>query len=191
MFLARSSSDPVVNYCRTFEVVLYTALPILWSGKLTKRRKLPMRGKKNKARNIRTSRSIVSRKLTDKLIGEFEELILEGLPINKCCDYLGVSKTAFFEWKKKGEDYIQQLDRGETPERPEDEMYALFLQATSKAFAEWQLNIHRRSMQTRSKYSSMWVRDMTQLERRDRENWSRSETIAVTDAAPLPDDYYL
>jgi len=119
------------------------------------------------------------------------ELILEGLPVNRSCDYLGISEQSFYTWKSKGEEYLRAVCEGKKPKNKGDEIHGLFVQAVVRAKATWQLEILRRSMQIESPKSSMWIRDMTLLERRDRANWSRNETLHVDDATILPDEAYL
>lgn len=156
------------------------------------RKKLPLRKRKDNPRYIRLSRAAGHPpKLSEELIVEFVKVILEGLPIEKCCDYLGVSRQAYYEWKVRGEKFLFKRDSGAKPEHPDDELHAIFVQSVSRAEASWQLDKHRNSLQNNSKNKSDWVRDITQLERRDRRHWSRSETVSVTDTTPLPDEAYL
>lgn len=155
--------------------------------------KLPFRGRKKGAvRYIRMTRKVGRPpKLTEKLIEDCVELILEGLPINRTCDYLGITQDSFYDWKQRGEKWLQEVSSGHKPEYPEYELHGLFVQCVVRAKATWMLEILRRSMQNASKKTSMWIRDMTLMERRDRSNWGRSETVSITDSAPLPDDSYL
>ena len=158
-------------------------------------RKLPIRGRRIATTESipgrpRTSRNPASSKLTDKLIDEMCVLIAkDGLPIDICCDYLGITSHTYYFWKDKGEKYLLELDTKEGPEHKGDKAEAVFVQAILKARALWQLNIRRRSFG--KDYKSTWVRDMTQLERRDRKNWGRNETIRHEEAASVPDSSYL
>ena len=167
------------------------------SSRVKKRRplkeKLPLRTRKNKTiRYIRMRRKIgPMSKISEKLIARCVELILEGLPINRSCDYLGITQDAFYDWKQRGEKYLQEIYTGRKPEYPEYEIFGLFVNCVVRAKAEWQLELLRRSMQDESTKSSMWIRDMTLMERRDRSNWGRSESVTITDSAPLPDESYL
>lgn len=154
---------------------------------------LPLRGKKKKDRFVvKLSQKLGNPpKMTDALLTECVELILEGLPVNKTCDYLGIPEQTFYRWRTKGEKYLRDIAEGEKPDNPDHVLYGIFVQSVVRAKAEWQLGVIRRSMQTKSKHTSLWVRDMTMLERRDRANWGRSEQIQVSDAAILPDEAYL
>lgn len=152
----------------------------------------PRRKKKTKAKRkvvLATRAAGKARKLTDKLIEECCELILEGLPIERTCDYLGISRAAYYQWKERGERFLNQLHDKSGPDYPEDESYAVFVQAVVRSKAEWQLALLRRSFGEKNK--ATWVRDMTMMERRDRQNWGRSEVISHVASAPLPDDSYL
>lgn len=159
----------------------------------SKRRPVVQRRKKTKKKKqykvLATRRLGRARKLTDKLIDEAIELILEGLPVERVCDYLSISSACYYEWKDKGERYLNQLHEARGPEFKEDEDCAVFVQAVVRAKAEWQLGILRRSFQDKNK--ATWIRDMTMMERRDRVHWGRSESFANVTAAPLPDDSYL
>ncbi len=131
----------------------------------------------------------ITRKCTPRLIKECVKLILEGLPIESVCDFLTISRSAYYDWKEKGERYLDQSYTSRNPEYPEDEPCAIFVQAVIRARASWQRAILQRSFQDANK--ATWIRDMTMLERRDRAIWGRNETVSVIDAPPLPDDSYL
>jgi len=128
-------------------------------------------------------------KLSNKLIEKAIGLLLEGLPIDAVCDYLTITPHTYYMWKEKGEKYLLEENTPRGPEFPEDAAEARFLIAVSKARAEHQLSLVRRSFG--DKNTPTWVRDMTILERRDRKNWGRNETIQVTDTASTPDEAYL
>jgi hypothetical protein len=126
--------------------------------------------------------------LTEKLIQEIVDLILEGMPHYMACRYLCICVNTMYSWKSRGESYINTLSNGSKPD-PEDEIYALYVLLTEKAFAQWQLKLLRRSF--RDKSSATWIRDMTMLERRDRTHWGRSERVEQASAPPLPDEAYM
>ena len=154
------------------------------------RRKTTNRKKNKRVKVVLATRGLTrQKKLTTKLIKECVELILEGLPIDRVCDYLSVSRAAFYQWKDKGERYLNEIHTSSGVAYPEDEDCAVFVQAVVRAKAEWQLGILRRSFQEKNK--ATWIRDMTMMERRDRANWGRSEVINTVASAPLPDDSYL
>jgi hypothetical protein len=111
------------------------------------------------------------------------------LPIERTCDYLGISTASYYDWKDKGERYLNQLHDKKGPQYPEDEDCAAFVQAVVQAKAAWQLGILRRSFGDQNK--ATWIRDMTMMERRDRPNWGRNESFVAVTSAPLPDDSYL
>lgn len=154
---------------------------------------LPRRGKNTGTVRYLKLSSRVGRfpKINEKLIKECVELLLEGLPVNRTCDYMGINEQTYYNWKTRGEEYLRAVCEGKKPKSKSDEIYGLFVQAVVRAKATWQLEILRRSMQTDSPKSSLWIRDMTLLERRDRGNWSRNETLHVDDSTILPDEAYL
>jgi len=155
-----------------------------------RKRKKATRTRKKKSARVRTTIRIGRpRKLTDKLIEECVELVLEGLPIERVCDYLSISTACYYAWKDRGERYLNQLHESRGVEYPDDGDCAVFVQAVVRAKAKWQLGILRRSFGEKNK--ATWIRDMTMMERRDRKHWGRSESFANVTAAPLPDDSYL
>lgn len=160
--------------------------------KVSTKKRPPRRRTKKKARRkvVLPTRALARpKKLTDKLIEECCELVLEGLPIMRVCDYLGISNATYYDWKDRGERYLNQQYSDAGPQYPEDESYAVFVQAVVRSKAEWQLAILRRSFGSLNK--ATWIRDMTMMERRDRAHWGRSETISHVAQAPLPDEAYL
>jgi len=163
--------------------------------KKTSLKKRPRARASRKVRNKKVYKVLATRKLsrprklTDKLIKECCELILEGLPIDRTCDYLGISTASYYNWKDKGERYLNQLHDSKGPQYREDEDCAVFVQAVVRAKATWQLEILRRSFGDQNK--ATWIRDMTMMERRDRPNWGRNESLIAVTSAPLPDDSYL
>lgn len=128
------------------------------------------------------------RRLTPDLTKRLCELLKEGLPREPASCLLQVLPMQLYRWLDNGQAYLDAVYNGRRPDK-DHQADADFLVAIKKAEAEWQHSLIKRSFQNRA--ASMWVRDMTMLERRDRKHWSRSETLAVRDAPALPDEAYL
>ena len=122
-------------------------------------------------------------KLNLNVIEEVEDYLSRGLPITKCCQLMGISRQCYYLWVRKGQEFLK--------ERKPDKyaINALFVESIDRAVAKWQLHILDRSFQ--DAYSANWVRDITLLERRDREHWSRSEIVNHKEHTVDPDERFL
>lgn len=130
-----------------------------------------------------------STKLSKGMIQQACELVAEGLPLASVWSYLGVTKMAAIAWKEKGEKFLIEMYTDRGPEFPEDELEAMFCMELARARATLELDLIREIRDPRK--LAYWVRNMTMLERRFRENWSRSETMRVETAEMVPDEAYL
>jgi hypothetical protein len=125
----------------------------------------------------------VSSTLTLELIEQFTRLIKKGLPADGVCDYLGISGSAYYNWLRKGEKFIE--GNGEPKEWA---MYGAFVTAFRKATAVYRM---RRLASLHEKSNGLWVRDLAILERRDRRNFSRYEQAGGGDDSLQPDESFL
>lgn len=123
-------------------------------------------------------------KCTDKMIDDFCGLLYKGLPVDKCCDILRITEQTYYNWLKWGEAYMQ--DR----ELKKHKVYMEFILSIKEVLARWQLKILDRSLDL-NRYHPGWVKDMTMLERRDRENWGRNAVGISTDQGYSPDEKFL
>lgn len=128
-------------------------------------------------------------KLTRTLIKEMCELVREGLPLESCWAYLGITTHTAIDWREKGEKFLIEMHSSRGPEFPEDELEAEFCMELARARAEFELEIIREMRD--KKAHARWVRNMTILERRFRTSWGRSETIRHDVEAMAPDEAYL
>ena len=122
-------------------------------------------------------------KITVKLTRRFCKLIRKGLPIDGICDYLGINSSTFWNWKQKGQKY---LDGGGEPK--EDAIYGYFVLKTRKALAMFRL---RRITSMQRRNNDLWTRDMAILERRDRLNFSKREPEGGIEEEADPDERFL
>lgn len=156
------------------------------SAKKKTRRKV-RRTRKNSEALTRRPRS--QSKLTESLLKEAIELIVEGLPLESTCAYLGITQHTLYDWTEKGEKYLMELHTSRGPEFPEDVPEANFCLEIARAKATLELALIRELRDP--KEHSKWVRNMTTLERRFRKNWGRGETLRTDTEAMAPDEAYL
>lgn len=114
---------------------------------------------------------------------KFCELIREGMPIDACCDYIGINAASFHNWRAKGQKY---LDSHGDPK--EDALYGYFVMKTRKALAVFR---RRRIKSLHKPFNDLWTRDMAILERRDRSNFSRREPEGGSEEEVTPDERFL
>lgn len=119
--------------------------------------------------------------LTPTLRRQFCKLIKRGLPPDGACDLLGIPNSVFWKWLKRGDAYI---NGGENP--PEWRVYGSFISAFKRAYARYRLTridrLHK---------SSMWVRELAILERRDRKSFGRNDPPGGAMDQFDPDDKFL
>jgi transposase-like protein len=138
-------------------------------------------------------------KCNEPMIKEIARLVEMGMPIVHVCGYVGITEQTFYNWMRWGKDYLQGKDTTSTPGNPNGvehrpdgeqlELYATFFESVKRAQAEMQHTIITRSFG--KKYNAAWVRDMTFLERRDRDNWGRDGSGAAVEQELDPDEAFL
>ena len=117
------------------------------------------------------------------LTESFCEFVRKGLPADGVCDLLGISTGSFWEWMRKGEQYL----RGDL--KPDEHfVYGRFVQEFRRASADYRLRIIERLDRGGN---GLWARDMTILERRDRRNFSRQTPQGGEDSQYDPDERFL
>lgn len=124
--------------------------------------------------------------LTDDIMSKVEELLLIGVPESACFEYLGIARRTYFNWKRWGSDYLD-ADAGDKVE--EHRRYAKFVLRVRRAKAHWQINVVKRSFQ--GSYKASWIRDMSLLERRCRDEWGKKSEEADTQSTFDPDESFL
>jgi hypothetical protein len=119
--------------------------------------------------NVYEQWSRINSKLDDDRLARIVQHLFEGCPIATVCDLVGISMDTWSRWKKWGEDYLK------TGKPTDHEMHGKFVVETRAAVARWKHKVITRSLDTES-YKPSWARDMTMLERRDRDNWGSGNT---------------
>lgn len=115
-------------------------------------------------------------KCSPELAEKFRSYILEGLPVAKICDLLGIPMRTYSYWLERGQEYISaeesEIEDDWTDRQKQNgERMSNFYRTIRAAQAEWQLNILREDVNTRDYH--YWMRAMSVLERRDRKHWAR------------------
>ena len=129
-------------------------------------------------------------KCTEDLIYDFCFHIKRMIPATTVCDLMGIGKTTYQNWKRYGREYEKQLDEGEKP-NPDHEIYFKFFDSERRAQGHWKVRVIERSLNPKE-LKSTWVRDMTILERRDRDNWGKKDFLEVAENEHYdPDESFL
>lgn len=119
-------------------------------------------------RRIRTDDIVLVRsaveKLDDELIKKICALVQNGFTLSATCDFLGISTSSLYRWRRNGELYLEG-----DGEPKEFERYAIFLLSLKRA-----LSIAMIELQDRLMTSELgWVKYLAMLERRDPQNFGR------------------
>lgn len=117
--------------------------------------------------------------LTPELIEKLEHSIVQdNLPLYIAGELHEVYRRNIQQWMMNGE----KIHNG-TPEQdrtPAEALYVQFYIRMKKAQATWQMNQLR---EMKDKGNAHWQREMTLLERRDREHYSRTEGREISGPA--------
>ena len=106
-------------------------------------------------------------RLTQEMLDTICNYLTEdGLPIITTCELVGISEDTYYRWFDQGKKYM--AGGGDNT----DDMYGRFFEETRRAVALWQMRLIRRSLSVDA-YAHGWVRDLTLLERRNRQEWGR------------------
>lgn len=102
--------------------------------------------------------------LTHELMEDICRQVRIGLPFDAICDLFSVSSRAMWEWRRRGEKFLN--GDGE----PKDwAIYAEFLVNLRRSFAQYRRGLIKKV----HKNSPGWVQFLAILERRDRDNFGR------------------
>jgi len=121
--------------------------------------------------------------LNGKVIKAFCSLIKRGLPVDSACDIVGITTPSFWQWVRRGEEYI---NGGEQPKH--FKIYGRFVVAYRKALAKYKLRLVDR---LNDEGNSGWVRQLAILERRDRTHFSKFEPKTGDEEQFDPDERFL
>lgn len=122
-------------------------------------------------KQIPTDQQKPAQGLTDELVQQFCELVAEGMPMDGACDYLGIHSSTFWAWMRRGQHYCDDPENS----NPEDKIYGDFVKTCKRATAEYRLWLLRRIHNSKD-----WKRELSILERRDRQNFGRFDLSGGT-----------
>lgn len=127
----------------------------------------------------------VNGRLDLKLIRKFCDMIEQGMPVDLCCDYLGINSGNYWHWVRRGEKYILG-DRN-----PEShEIYGIFVSSMKKSMAVYRMSLIN-NFHNNQNTPGCWQGPFTALERRDRRNFGKNDPMGGTDEQYNPDESFL
>lgn len=113
-------------------------------------------------------------KLNSTLVEQFCQLAERGVAATTICDYLGVSYGALREWLDKGEKYLAM--NGEAD--PSHELHATLVLSLKRAGASYCIALTEK---LNDDLNDHWYKSVVVLERRDRKNWGKEESLGGGD----------
>ena len=119
--------------------------------------------------------------------------VKEGAPISRAFQLAGISVNTSSTWLQFAKRYAKSLDDYYAdPEEKYEKHYDLF-QKLKKDEAEWLHKVTKRGMNGNINRGMDWRRDISILERRDKNNWSKERKVKVTHSTKdiPPDERYL
>lgn len=144
--------------------------------------------RRNKARGLKPKGFITL--CTDELIEDFVFHVKRIIPPSTICQLLNISERSYFNWKRRGLDYEEAVETGK-PIDEEDYIFYKFMVEERKAQGHWKVKVIGRSLHPKDNVQG-WIRDMTILERRDRNNWGRKDFLEVAEIDDYsPDESFL
>lgn len=133
--------------------------------------------RRNKARGLKPKGFVTL--CTDELIEDFVFHLKRIIPPSTICQLLNISERAYFNWKRWGLDYEEALETG-LPIDEKNYVYYKFMVEERKAQGHWKVKVISRSLLPADSDPG-WIRDMTILERRDRNNWGKKDFLEVAE----------
>lgn len=129
--------------------------------------------------------------LCKRLTPDFVRLVEEGHPFAVICDFLGLPYPTFWHWMNNGTSY---LDLGakhdpESKQNKDHKVFAEFVLGCRKALATYKMRVHKRLHLEDA--PEEWRRDMTILERRERDTWAKDDPMGGTQDSYDPDERFL
>ena len=115
-------------------------------------------------------------KLSDELLERIVKLLRAGNYVETACSAVGVNKTSYYSWLKRGNNELQRLkDNPNARVRKDEEPYVRFLNAVEEAQAQSEVrDLHRLDKHAEENPNVL----MWRLERRFPERWGRRKIEA-------------
>jgi len=114
------------------------------------------------------------------------------IPVHDACFLLGIFENTHYRWMKAGKDFVASYeDDWEEKASKSHKKYAYYYLAINRALALFRKKIITRSLAP-DKFVPTWVRDITILERRDKNTWAKATDVGLTtEDAYDPDEAFL
>lgn len=113
------------------------------------------------------------------------------VPIHDACSLTGLFENTHYRWIKLGKEYIAAYEEQDTWPDKKNRHFAEYFIAINRAVAEMRQTLIGRSLAP-AELIPTWIRDMTILERRDRDHWARSREPLLDQKAEFdPDESFL
>lgn len=125
--------------------------------------------------------------LTEELLIDMNAHLERGYPTDTACRLLGISAATHQRWRRQGQVYVEDREQGRTPNSAHA-MHAFYVIEINRASAVY---LSGKIDNLNGDLNPCWVRDMTILERRDWQNWSRNVIVADREDAANPDESFL
>lgn len=168
------------------------------------KKKLRLNGRRNGARNYNSSVGVdpdnpyfiplgEKAECNDAAKNQMVYYIERLLPVKDACALIGLFENTHYRWMRLGKEYITYREEEEDDDLilNRNRHFADYYLAINRAIANMRKRLIDRSFEPDS-LRPTWVRDMTILERRDRENWSRSKELFMNREEDYdPDESFL
>jgi len=115
--------------------------------------------------------------------------VRDGVPARDAVWLLGYSENRHHAWMRRGVQAREDLEAGMKLTK-EQMAFAVYYREVKKAEAYFRRRCINRSL-TVDYFAETWIRDMTILERRDKEHWGRSNDTLSRPEEFKPDDSFL
>ena len=121
--------------------------------------------------------------LTDEVVNDLVKVIGLGNYFVTAINYAGISESAFYSWKARGEEEIRRLaeiqDKTGVVKNParKELIYVEFLESIKKAEAKSEVVA---VIEVKSAFKEDWKAAMTFLERRFPDRWKRKDRYELT-----------
>lgn len=154
---------------------------------LSKSERKKKKKKDKKEKPIRIKRTTLTPGLQERLCSHLEAFI----PIKDACALERMTDRCHYTWLTRGKDHVDLVDAGKEDETEDKDIpYAEYYLAVKAALANFRKRIIDRSFVTDA-FMPGWIRDITILERRDRDDWGRHNDLSLDKEDFNPDESFL
>ena len=105
-------------------------------------------------------------------------MVSDGMPITTAFIAVGLGRGIYESWKGKSDRFERDLFNPDAEENPTHEKYYQLFEKLRQVESLWFGKLVERSLH-RDITVCDWKRDLSILERRDRDNWSKDRTVVI------------